>query len=55
MGREDYHLHLFRIGRERYGVPDPVYDDGRFDPGRFDLEEAEARMGRLRPRRFSKE
>lgn len=24
---------------------------GRFDPGRFDLEEAEARMRRLRPRR----
>ncbi len=23
MGWEDYHLHEFRMGRERFGVPDP--------------------------------
>lgn len=31
MGWENYHLHEFRIGGERYGVPDPDYPKG--EPG----------------------
>ena len=27
MGWENYHLHEFRVGTKRYGVPDPDYDD----------------------------
>lgn len=27
MGWEDYHLHCFEIDGERYGVPDPEWDD----------------------------
>lgn len=31
MGWEDYHLHLFRVGRDHYGVPDPEFDDKTLD------------------------
>ncbi|TAM75232.1 plasmid pRiA4b ORF-3 family protein [bacterium] len=31
MGWEDYHLHLFRVGREHFGVPDPDFDDNTVD------------------------
>ena len=27
MGWEDHHLHEFRVGTKRYGIPDPDYDD----------------------------
>lgn len=34
MGWENFHLHEFRVGTKRYGVPDPDYDD----PGDVNVE-----------------
>lgn len=49
MGWQDYHLHKFEIGGQRYGVPDPEWDD----PGSV-LPEAPARLARClgRDKRF---
>lgn len=50
MGWQDYHLHEFEIGGQRYGVPDPDWDD----PGSV-LPEARARLARClgRHKRFA--
>lgn len=50
MGWQDYHLHEFEIGGQRYGVPDPDWDD----PGSV-LPEARVRLARClgRHKRFA--
>jgi hypothetical protein len=43
MGWEDAHLHAFEVGEERYGVPDPDWDDADLQ------DESQVRLGDVAP------
>lgn len=47
MGWEDCHLHMFRKGNQRYGVPSPWDDDFRMPGTPRDLDEREYRISQL--------
>ena len=46
MGWQDYHLHEFEIGGQRYGVPDPDYDQ----PGEV-VKDSDVKLSRALPRK----